>query len=72
MAKVKVGSVLHGFCGGAFGRDSYDHKRVEAMGKGWLVARNERGVPEFYSGKKKRLEAYLKPNENDCDGGCNY
>ena len=72
MAKVKVGSVLHGFCGGSFGRDSYSHKRVEAVGKGWLVARNEQGEPEFYTGKKKLLEDYLEPDENHCGEDCSY
>lgn len=70
MAKVKVGSVLHGFCGGYFGRDSYSHKRVEAVGKGWLVARNDEGNPEFFSGKKRELEAYLVPGSHCEEYGC--
>jgi len=70
MAKVKVGSVLHGYCGGYFGRDSYDHKRVEATGKGWLVVRNEQGEPEFYVGKKKELEEYLVPDVHCEESGC--
>jgi len=72
MAKVKVGSVLHGYCGGYFGRGSYDHKRVEAIGKGWLVARNEHGDPEFYVGKRKLLEPYLVPEENFCGEDCDW
>ena len=71
MAKVKVGSVLHGYCGGAFGRDSYTHKRVEAVGKGWLVARNEYDEPEFYTGKKKDLEEHLKP-DGHCEDNCSW
>lgn len=38
-----VGDVLHGFCGGHFGRDHYDCCRVEALGPDWLVARSEDG-----------------------------
>lgn len=37
--EVRVGTVLYGFCGGAFGRDSYRTKRVEAVGVDWVVAR---------------------------------
>jgi len=37
---LAVGTVLYGFCGGAFGRDSYDDKRVEAVGVDWVVARS--------------------------------
>lgn len=36
---LRVGDVLVGFCGGAFGRDSYEDKRVEAIGADWVVAR---------------------------------
>jgi hypothetical protein len=37
---LRVGTVLFGFCGGWFGRDSYDDKRVEAIGVDWVVARH--------------------------------
>jgi hypothetical protein len=42
-----VGQVIHGFAGGVFGRDSYQCRRVEAVGYDWLVTRNESGDPEF-------------------------
>lgn len=35
----KVGEVLHGFQGGAFGRDSYECRRIEAVGADWIVTR---------------------------------
>lgn len=38
---ILVGTVLKGYCGGAFGRDSYARKRVEAVGADWLVVRYE-------------------------------
>lgn len=58
---VQVGAVLYGFCGGHFGRDSYRDKRVEAMGADWLVARNDRGQPEFFTGNISDLQEYLTP-----------
>jgi hypothetical protein len=42
-----VGTKLKGFCGGFFGRDSYDDKRVEAVGVDWVVVRTEDGTPLF-------------------------
>jgi hypothetical protein len=44
---LRVGDVLYGFCGGAFGRDSYTDKRVEAIGADWVVVRNSDGGAEF-------------------------
>lgn len=37
--QILVGTILKGFCNGYFGRDSYDTKRVEAVGVDWVVAR---------------------------------
>lgn len=45
-----VGSVVHGFAAGSFGRDSYDCRRVEAVGADWIVTRNRRGEVEMVSG----------------------
>jgi hypothetical protein len=42
-----VGRVLHGYCNGYFGRDSYDDKRIEAEGYDWLVVRDSAGRPDF-------------------------
>lgn len=48
---IHVGTVLYGFCGGAFGRDSYSDKRVEGVGTDWVVAREmESGEPVFAVG----------------------
>lgn len=46
MCKLAVGAVFNGYCNGFFG-DSYGPKRVEAFGHDWIVARDERGVPQF-------------------------
>lgn len=44
---LRVGDLLHGYCGGRFGRDyySYQLKRVEAIGADWVVVRLENGEP---------------------------
>ncbi len=62
---LRVGDLLYGFCGGAFGRDSYDDKRVEAIGTDWVVARRpvDTGEPEFCAGPPKELCEYLEPPE---------
>ena len=56
---VRVGSVLHGFTGGYFGRDSYDCKRVEALGADWVVVRYENGVPDFAAVNPEVLAEYM-------------
>ncbi len=42
-----VGQILHGYCGGMFGRDSYGDKRIEAVGVDWCVARESDRNPVF-------------------------
>lgn len=68
---IAVGQVLHGFCGGYFGRDSWKCKRVEAVGFDWVVAREmERPmIPEFAQkiGIHLLLEEYTI---SDYDCGC--
>lgn len=60
MSDLRVGAILYGFCGGAFGRDSYGDKRIEAIGADWLVARDVCiGRPEFYDGDQSSLLPYL-------------
>lgn len=44
---LQVGDTLYGFCEGYFGRDSYSEKTVEAVGRDWVVAREEGGGPVF-------------------------
>lgn len=36
---VGIGSKLYGFCEGYFGRDSYNEKIIEAIGRDWVVVR---------------------------------
>ena len=62
--KLIVGAVLHGFCGGHFGRDSYRDKRIEAVGADWVVAREAFGSEAlFYSGPLEYLLPWLAPEE---------
>lgn len=47
-----IGTVLYGYCNGFFGRDSYEDKRIEAIGCDWVVTRGiESGSPDFCSFK---------------------
>lgn len=59
------GDLLIGFCGGAFGRDAYFDKTVEAVGEDWIVIRDVDGRPEFASGEDihSRLWEYCERNE---------
>jgi hypothetical protein len=71
MTPLRVGDVLYGFCGGYFGRDSYNDKRVEAVGADWVVAREDRyrdsGVV-FYGGDPELLTEYRTKPEDDYAG----
>ena len=58
---LRVGDRLYGFCGGYFGGDSYDDKRVEAIGSDWVVAREiDSGRVAFAEGRciERDLEEY--------------
>lgn len=66
---IKVGDVLHGFQSGAFGRDSYDCRRVEAVGTDWVLTRCTHPLlcqneVEMVSGERLR---WLESN-GSCDG----
>lgn len=56
---VRVGTVVYGYCNGFFGRDSYNDKRVEAVGADWVVARDlVTGKVEFADVEPETLEKY--------------
>ena len=64
MAKpIRVGSMLYGYCGGAFGRMEYGPNRVEAIGADWVVARNAQGEPVFAPDAPEVLEEYTELKE---------
>lgn len=66
---LRVGDMLYGYCGGAFGRDDYDDKRVEAIGADWVVARHgEWGMdegPDFFHGDPESLCRYREKPRAD-------
>jgi hypothetical protein len=62
LPEIRVGTVLYGFCGGHFGRDSYENKTVEAFGCGWLVARDsDGGIHVATSSRDWKVPDCLRP-----------
>lgn len=51
MGALTVGAAVHGYAGGAFGRDSYACRVVEAIGPDWIVTRNRHGEAEAVTGE---------------------
>ena len=62
---LRIGTLLYGYCGGAFGRDSYSNKRVEGIGADWVVARELEGHEDIVLANfsPEQLEEYSKENE---------
>ena len=59
---LQVGSILYGFAGGCFGRDSFNDRQVEALGPDWAVARDTvTGEPMTYTGDLDFLAEYTNP-----------
>jgi hypothetical protein len=52
---LKLGDRLIGYCGGWFGRDSYEDKTVEAIGPDWVIVRDDSGEPWCAFGDLTRL-----------------
>lgn len=64
-----VGDIIHGFAGGAFGRDSYECRRVEHVGPDYIVTRSDEGVELCRSWRwPTREEA---SDRSDCGLDCN-
>jgi hypothetical protein len=55
---LEVGQTLDGYCGGAFSRESYGLKVIEAVGLDWIVVRDDTGQVEFSAGDPDRLREY--------------
>lgn len=70
---LMVGDTLLGYCRGHFGRDSYEPKRVEAVGTDWVVARTIdqiRGEHEvlFASGENVHRDLWKAcPRNPECE-----
>ena len=76
----KVGEIIHGYASGVFGRDSYGCRRIEAVGKDWVVTRTikgfqpSEGTPEFatqsdgWQWLDQARTDYEYCDSNDCQG----
>ena len=63
---LRIGTLLYGYCGGYFG-DSYDTKRIEAIGTDWVVARElgEDKLPLFCNiTQPENLERYMQKEDD--------
>ena len=54
----KPGDVIYGYCGGAFGRDSYDTKTCTFVTKSYAVFENEEGVGQILNFDVKDPETF--------------
>jgi hypothetical protein len=57
---IRIGTILYGFCGGHFYRDTYEDKRVEGVGADWIVVRTKTKGVDFALGEGivEKLERY--------------
>ena len=62
LSPLRVGDRIYGFCNGKFGRDSYENKRVEALGADWVVVRDGSGHVLLYEGSPEDLLPYTNPD----------
>ena len=67
---IAVGSELYGYCGGAFGRDSYSTKVVISKNPTEIVAKNEKGKTEIaricdWNDLVESSNRWLEENEED-------
>lgn len=71
-AKVRKGSILHGYCGGIFG-ESYGHKLVTEKGDGWInfeyIDGPNQGQTGRHHGNIKWLAEYVVPDRH-CPENC--
>jgi hypothetical protein len=67
MTELLPGATLYGFCGGVFGRDSYEDKIVVAAGCGWLVAKSCNSEDFYFAqgDSLKTLESYTELRTDD-------
>ena len=57
---LRIGETLYGFCGGFFGRDSYEDKRIEAIGFDWVVCRDDKGYVHMASDSNNDISSSLR------------
>ncbi len=67
--RLLVGTLLRGYCNGCFGSNSYEEKRVEAVGIDWVVAREvESGLVEFATGDNIHARLIESQRQEESDG----
>lgn len=68
-----IGDIVHGFAGGAFGRDGYGCKTIIGLGSDWCVARDTYG--NLFFAQADDIQAELadaaKPQLRDGCCDCN-
>lgn len=73
-AKVRAGSVIHGYAGGVFG-ESYWHRLVTKKGDGWInyeiLDGPDQGHLRRYHGNLRELVEYLVPDHH-CPDDCPF
>lgn len=68
---IVVGTRIHGYANGVFGRDSYECRTVEAVGADWIVTRNKSGITEMVTREEaSRIEDI--DNRFDCGEWCDF
>lgn len=59
-----IGKKLYGYCDGFFGHDSYENKRIEAIGADWVVVRyvhsNDVDFASFNNDELDKRNSYLE------------
>jgi hypothetical protein len=69
---LAVGDIIHGFAEGAFGRDSYTCRKIEAVGRDWIVVRNEYGDVGICSGRDSLILCQRNRHRNQFDDCCGF
>jgi hypothetical protein len=66
-----IGRVIFGFCGGYFGRNSCEEKRIEAEGVDWIVARGltPDASPQFAFFESEKEKLSLVKSWSTSEGG---
>lgn len=63
LATLLSGLVLTGYCNGYFGSHSYEDKRVEAVGRDWIVARGVSSQTPMLAVFSSQQEMYARLQE---------
>lgn len=64
---LRAGDTLYGYCGGEFGRDSYEDKKVLAIGATWVLVQYGSGATATRDGDPQELAQYRVKRCWSCD-----